>query len=226
MQHYVDNRLTTDVEIIEANSPDVLTDLGVLMHVMVKRHWRGGGKGWTDVPVDWLASASHMGFKRVKESCDRLVEWGILSPSKLNGIPGHVTMYRYDLRAVKEEVYDKLVTSEEEEELDWEATQIEPKLEQGADAPYGTAYVFDTNSWTMQPIKVSPDELLTYPRCRTCGLCFHPTEGRGEHEDECAYCTLKAKIRTKFEPGGKDFYVQSPYGKRTFTQVEAAKILA
>ncbi len=220
MQHYVDNRLTADVEMIEANSPDVLLDLGVLMHVMVKRHWRGKAKGWTNTPCKWLATSSNMGFKRVKESCDRLVEMGILRPSKLNGIPRQVNMYRYDLRAVKRE------EEVAEEEEDWEEVVDPPKLESGDKAPYGTAYVFDSETFTMQPTKVTPDELLSFPHCKTCGTVFHPTEGRGRTDDECANCALLTELKSKFEPGGNSVVIKCPYGSRRFTQLEISRRLA
>lgn len=222
MQHYVDNRLTTDVEIIEANSSDVLTDLGVLMHVMVKRRWRNPGKGWTDVPVSWLARSSRMGYRRVKESCDRLVALGILIPGKYNGQPHQSHSYKYELRAVKEEVYNKLVGEEE----DWEEVVDPPKLESGDKTPYGTAYVFDNETFTMQPTKVTPDELLSFPHCKTCGTVFHPTEGRGRTDDECANCALLNELKSKFEPGGNSVVIKCPYGSKRFTQLEISRRLA
>ena len=78
-------QITVDPTLVEAtaallrDSPDYLVDMGLLMHVLCRRRFGAGpGSWWADVPVGWLARQSHMSFRRVAASLERLETAGLL----------------------------------------------------------------------------------------------------------------------------------------------------
>lgn len=98
---WVGPQVNQDVEFIEAHSPDVLVDLGLLMHVLAKRSWRGADYGLTGVPTNWLGKVSFMGHRRVRASLDRLVAYGILtlvSPPGEDKVHHRATRVKYAAR--------------------------------------------------------------------------------------------------------------------------------
>ena len=109
-QPFIDRQLVADVEYIEAHSPDVLVDLGILMHVLTKRRWHGDYAGWAECPADWLGKSSNMGFRRVRASVKRLVDWGILTAMSTNEVARkwrRSPNYRYDKRTTSREIKAK-----------------------------------------------------------------------------------------------------------------------
>jgi hypothetical protein len=194
---YVNAELVRDVEFIEANSPDVLVDLGLLMHVMVKRRWYGDYEGWTDTPGTWLAESSRMGYRRVKAALDRLESWGILFAMSTNGTlgKGFALNYRYDFTRIRAD-------------------------KEGA---YTEVWVVDRDAWELVPTKVSPRDALEFPTCVECGRVYHPTEGMSPDEGVCFECSLYALMR-KYVEKGKDLSVDCMYGENAWTVEEMKEI--
>lgn len=75
---FVDEQVNHDVAFIEANSPDMGTDLAVLFHVFIRRRFEEPYKDWTDIPTTWFADKSKMNQRRVLASLHRLQSWGII----------------------------------------------------------------------------------------------------------------------------------------------------
>lgn len=106
---YCDTQMRKDVQRITKESPDVLVDMGVFMQVWSQRFFGGNlYDDWTDVPVTSLARKSGMGYKRVKESVDRLEAMGIIRGMATNNeirfrLAGASPKYTYVKRATGEE---------------------------------------------------------------------------------------------------------------------------
>jgi hypothetical protein len=216
-QPFVNRQLSTDVEYLQRNSPDVLVDMGVLMHVITKRQWNGPYKGWADVPVAWLATRSHLGHRRVKASLDRLAGYGMLTAMSTNGHRGALALnYRYDIRPE----YEKL---EEEEKVVEEEIAILKHLPMRADGAgaYGSVMVFDFNMFTPKYRKVAPTDYAAMPVCTSCGKVYHPTEGRGPNEGQCAVCYVKDALQKSIDTDKAWHTMQGPTGtERKFTRAE------
>lgn len=67
----------TVYELLE-ESPDYITDLGILAHIMYTARWYGKLRGWSDVPINFLAQKSRMGHRRIQASLDRLIVQGFV----------------------------------------------------------------------------------------------------------------------------------------------------
>jgi len=193
----IHKQITNDVRYIEHHSPDVLVDLGILMHIWVQRKYDGDPyEGWTGCSVEWLASATRMGFRRVKAAVDRLESWGIIHGMSTNGQRGAMPlMYRYDIREykVKQIKGDKV----------------------GA---YGEVYVWDRESEKLISTKVPVEEYVAFPECPECGRTYHPTEGAGK-DDLCAECYIRAEQRGALERG-VGLRMKTPYGEMEWSLVE------
>jgi hypothetical protein len=215
-QPFVNRQLSTDVEYLQRNSPDILLDMGILMHVITKRQWNGNYKGWTDVPVAWLATKSHLGHRRVKASLDRLTGYGMLTAMSTNGHRGALALnYRYDIRPE----YEKLEEEEVENVMLLEAVKRAPMKADGAGA-YGSVLVFDPNTWRMKTRKVAPTDYVAMPVCSSCGKAYHPTEGGGALPNQCSGCFIKSEFERAIGKDWPDHTITSPFGKRKFTRAE------
>jgi len=141
-QPFVNRQMIEDVAFIEAYSPDVLVDLGMLMHLVSKRRWYEPYKGWTDVPSTWLAKNSRMGHRRIKASLDRLKAWGIIKGMSTNSqMRAHwsrkAPLYRYDLHKELATPEDSIPDPEEVMQEVLEAQQAvrkEARLDESADS--------------------------------------------------------------------------------------------
>ena len=81
----VSPRLVRAAQQLLQESPDYLVDMGILMHILCTRRFNNGqGKWWTDVPIRWLATQSHMGVLRVTKALARLEDMGFIIPSTGN----------------------------------------------------------------------------------------------------------------------------------------------
>ncbi len=130
---YLNVQLAQDVMYIERVSPDAGVDLAVLLHIYARRTYRGKFVNWTDCPVSWLAPTYRVGHTRVRDSLDRLQNWGIISGMKANEQAQsrrQVLRYRYDLRPEGvDPVYpEKIVGRDPQREEELEAVRVVPEL--------------------------------------------------------------------------------------------------
>lgn len=214
-QPFVNRQMVEDVEFIQTHSNDVLTDLGVLMHILTKRRWTGNFQGWTDCPLNWLGTQSRMGHRRVKESLTRLEEWGIVQGMSTNGSPQQAWIrrapnYRYDLRRAPAK------ESEEPEE--------EVKIEADEQGAYSEGWMLDRKTWTWVSVRLMPSEVATYPVCTICGCSYHPTEGVGRDEGTCMGCYMEQAMDRTLEKGEPRLTLKGPYGTHRWSRAEILEI--
>ena len=219
-QPFIIQQLSEDIAFVETNSPDVLIDLGLLLHIMGKRIWYGSYKGWTDVPATWFAEHSRMRFQRVKNSLERLVEWGLIIPMSTNNDSKmkwarRAPRYRYDLRNGKEE--DVKVEEKEEE--------VVREIKADDVGAYGEAWVLDRETWQMRMVKIPIVEYNAFPVCQACGKVYHPTEGASTREGICAGCGIVGTITRAVAIGMQNKIVNTIWGERSFSLVEMRKYL-
>ena len=202
-QPFINKEVLRDIEFLEANSPDIVTDMGILMHVIFKRIFRPANNpyyGWTDCAVTWFAESSKMGYRRIKASLDRLEEWGIIKGMSTNNDPTmawsrRAPRYRYDLRDYPAKAETASHTRAHEqvtkrpqvqppkrvEELTTIISQppiiARPPLKAGPDGGYGEVWILDKDTQRMIPTQVAPSDFVQYPICKGCHRAFHPTQG-------------------------------------------------
>lgn len=187
----IDPVLRTAVFTLYQQSPDYLTDLGVLMHVLCWRRFnRGPGRWWADVPVQDIAKRSHMGFKRVAESLARLEEMGFIVPANgneraamsrnprryklMNGTPSWTKYVR-----------EKHVKSLEERQQTLQETPSD----------HMDYKVFMDGKIA---IMTAPRALvIDYPICPMCDERYEPTQGAAPDGSElCVECWIQEQLAT------------------------------
>ena len=197
---FVESQISKDVVFIEGNSPDALIDLGTLMHIIVRREYMGWNEGWTQVPIQWLASKGHIGYRRMKESLDRLERWNVVSKKVSSDEYGRGKSYwyRYDTRH---------------------------RIKADEVGAYIEVWRLNRSTWKMEAVQMLPSDAASMPVCTGCGRSFHPTEGAGRNAGECVWCSFLEAFERNVEEGAKELTINTPYGSHTWTREEMLELL-
>ena len=160
---------------VAANAPDAMVTLGVLFYIFAHRAYSGCWYGWTQVPVQHLATRGLMGFSRIRDALDWLVKQEMIVP-ELN--PERI----YQARRYKVVVRKTL----EERQAVLKST---PKEVVGG--PTTEIVFWSPASKTVEWQTVSSEYANSLSRCERCGNFYDPTLGKHPTEKEqCIVCYL------------------------------------
>lgn len=196
---WADKQLSNDVDLLVEKSPDLAVDMAVLMWIFVKRDWRPPFKGWARLPADWFGQRSHMGFRRVVESANRLESLGIIQKMAEEGKRHCAMRYKY---ARRNEEYESWFNKKRESLPDVEQSKTdnadyekvngegrnEVKVEKQVLKVAPT--VGRVLHWTGSALKYqecSVEEMNASPICPICHKHFLATEAAQRQTSETAW---------------------------------------
>ena len=166
-------------QIIVASAPDAIVTLGVFLYVLAYRAYSGRWYGWTQVPIQYVATRSLMGFSRIRDALDWLVKQKMI-------IPELSTKRVYRARRYKV----ILPTLEERQKI----LKSTPKAIQ--DGPTTEVVFWSPMSETVEWQTVSSEYANSLSKCECCGSFYDPTLGQHPTEEkQCIICYLREIVK-------------------------------
>jgi len=153
-------------------APDAIVTLGVFLYILVHRAYSGRRYGWTQIPIQFMATKSQMGFARIRASLNWLIKQEMI-------VPG--SKQKYQARR-----YKVVMRTLEERQVVLKST---PKEIDGG--PTVEVVFWSPSTATVEWETVSSEYANSLEKCERCGGFFDPTLGQHpENIELCIACYL------------------------------------
>ena len=157
---------------IAVSAPDAMVVSGVFLYILAHRAYSGRRYGWTQLPVQYMATRGQMGFVRIRAAINWLQEQGMIVPGPKQ---------KYQARR-----YKVVLQSLEKRQVILKST---PKAIN--DGPAVEIIYWSPSTATVEWQTVSSEYANSLSKCERCGNFFDPTLGKHPIEEEqCIVCYL------------------------------------
>ena len=169
--------ISTYAQTIVTSAPDAIVTLGVLLYILAHRAYSGRLYGWTQIPVQYMATRGQMRFTRVRAALSWLEKQGMI-------VPG--TKQKYQARW-----YKVVLRTLEKRQAVLKST---PKaVDKG---PTTKVVYWSPSTATVEWQTVSSEYANSLLKCSNCNNFYDPTLGcHPEKEGRCIACYLREIIK-------------------------------
>lgn len=163
---------------VAAKAPDAMVTLGVLFYIFAHRAYSGRWYGWTQVPVQHLATRGLMGFSRIRDTLDWLVKQKIIVPDLVTKPTYQARRYKVVLRTLEER---RTILKSTPKEVD--------------KGPTVEVVFWSPSTATVEWQTVSSEYANSLSKCERCDYFFDPTlGGHPEEKRQCVACYVKSVV--------------------------------
>lgn len=157
-------------------APDAIVTLGVFLYILAHRAYSGRRYGWTQIPIQYMATKSQMGFTRIRASLNWLIEKKVIEPG---------LKQKYQARR-----YKVILPTLEERQAILKST---PKEVEGG--PAVEIVFWSPSTATVEWQTVSSEYANSLLKCNRCNSFFDPTLGQHpEEKGRCVACYIKSMV--------------------------------
>jgi hypothetical protein len=191
---YVDFDLASYSWELQKKSPDLRTDLAVLMWVLACKRFNGVNTGWAQFPIGAMSRHMRVGHAKLEASLDRLVGMGIME-RKAAARQGAASWYR--IRKQVDRAKESVVPEKRRRAL-----KKTPKAgDQGMPEVELLAYTGRTMEYRPIPLDLAAE----YPTCPVCGTHYESAWGMPSKQgDICPMCLIYVDSLKLREQGGSE----------------------
>ena len=190
---WVGSAVSTYAQVISTSAPDAIVTLGVLLYILAHRAYTGVRQGWTQVPIQYMATRGQMRFGRIRDALSWMEEQGMVVTSRTN--EDSAKQFRagwYKLSSVVKEQAD-FSAIEERKKKQQELLKATPSSVAGG--PSVTVVMWSPLSETVEWEIVSSEYANSLSKCVQCGHWFDPTLGKHPNNDiTCVACYIRETV--------------------------------
>lgn len=174
---WVGSTISRYAQTIARQAPDTIVTLGIFLYILAHRAYSGRRYGWTQIPIQYVATKSQMGFTRIRTSLNWLIERKMIEPG---------SKQKYQARR-----YKVILPTLEERQAILKST---PKAIDGG--PTAEVVFWSPISETVEWQTVSSEYANSLSKCERCGSFFDPTLGQHPTElNQCVVCYIKTIVK-------------------------------
>ena len=180
-------------------APDAMMTLGVFLYILAHRAYSGKWYGWTQIPVQYMATRGRVGFARLRAALIWLEGQEII-------VPG--SKQKYQARRYKV----VLPTLGKRQKI----LKSTPKAVEGG--PTTEIVFWSPLTATVEWQTVSSEYANSLSKCKQCGNYFDPTLGKHPLVSErCIACYIKDKIGIQGPGESKQIHLELEFGEYNWT---------
>ena len=174
---WVGSVISRYAQTIARSAPDAIVTLGVFLYILAHRAYSGRWYGWTQIPVQYIATRGQMGFTRIRNALVWLEEQKMIEPG---------SKQKYQARR-----YKVVLPTLEERRAILKST---PKAVQGG--PAAEVVFWSPMKERVEWQTVSSEYANSLSRCKQCETYFDPTLGCHPLDlSRCIVCYLKEIVK-------------------------------
>jgi len=187
---WVGSTISAYAQTIATSAPDAIVTLGVLLYLIAHRAYSGPRRGWTQVPIQYMATRGQMRFDRIKKALVWLNEQKMIISSRTNIYQFRAGWYKVSPVILRQPTFNV----DEQKQVRQRILKATPKV--AAEGP-GTKVVFwSPLSQTVEWEIVSSEYANSLSKCKQCENWFDPTMGRHPTNSVlCVACYVKSIVK-------------------------------